>query len=205
MRRLAVEHLPERAGNKRQKRLMIFKTGTLFARQNLVTIFLFLLLPLSSASSPAKAHTFHTSLTRMDYNAEEKTVEITVQVFAHDLEKAIEKRAGKRINLEKSPDAAKFILDYLNDRFTLKNKSGETKKLSWIGKEQSADSVWIYVETESAEGIADASLENLLFFELHNDQVNLVTCRAAGEKLDFAFKPGDRTKKIIFSAKSDSK
>lgn len=178
---------------------MIFKREVLISMKSVIAKFLFLPLVFCLLNSLASAHTFHTSLTRMDYNTDEKTVEITIQVFAHDLETAIEKRAGKRVNLEKSPDSKKFILDYLNDKFALKNKSGETQKLSWIGKEQSADSIWIYVEAKAPEGLENASLENRLFFELHNDQVNLVTYRAAGKKRDFAFKPGDRTKKIILN------
>lgn len=128
----------------------------------------------------------------MDYNAEEKTVEITIQVFAHDIETILEKQAGKRLNLEKSDEAPKFVLDYLNSRFVLKNKTGETKKLKWVGKEQSADAVWLYVETEMPEGLSGATLENSLFFELANDQVNLVTCRFSGKKNDLAFKPNDK-------------
>jgi hypothetical protein len=180
---------------------MIFNLEVIFSLKNLIARFLFLPFAFCLLPSLAAAHTFHTSLTRMDYNADEKIVEITIQVFAHDLETAIEKRAGKRVNLEKSPDATKFILDYLNERFALKNKNGETQKLAWVGKEQSADSVWLYVEAKSPEGLENASLENRLFFELHKDQVNLVTCRDAGKKQDFAFKPGGGAKKITLSAK----
>ena len=180
---------------------MILKRELLFSMRNLIAILLLLPFAFYLLPSLAAAHTFHTSLTRMDYNAEEKTLEITIQVFAHDLETAIEKRVGKRVNLEKSPDATKFILDYLNDGFTLKNRNGEMQKLAWVGKEQSADSIWLYVEAKSPEGLENASLENRLFFELHKDQVNLVTCRIAGNKQDFAFKPGDGAKKIVLSAK----
>jgi hypothetical protein len=177
----------------------VFTTDKLFKLISpLVLTCAFLLL----LSLQARAHTFHASLTRMDYNAEEKSIEVTIQVFAHDLETAIEKRQGKRVNLEKSPVAAKLMLDYLNDRFVLKNKRGEIQKLSWVGKEQSADSVWLYLETKSAEGLENARLENSLFFELHNDQVNLVTCREAGKKQDFAFKPGDAAKNIDFKAET---
>lgn len=173
----------------------------LFSINSLVLLFLGLcILPLS-----VKAHTFHTSLTRIDYNAAEKTAEITIQVFAHDLESAIEKRAGKHVNLEKSADAPKLILDYLNERFVLKNTAGDTKKLVWIGKEQSADAVWLYVETAMPEGLAGATLANSLFFDLANDQVNLVTARFAGKKADAAFKPNDKPKTLIEEGSSDSK
>lgn len=158
-----------------------------------ILAFAFLLFP----SAAALAHTFHTSLTRIDYNAEEKTAEITIQVFAHDLENALENRAGKRVNLEKSPNAAKLILDYLSQRFVLKNSAGEVKKLNWVGKEQSADSVWLYVETGFPEGLTGATLENSLFFELANDQVNLVTSRFDGKKNDISFKPNDKPKTLF--------
>lgn len=180
---------------------MNFTNEVLFSMKNLVSTVL-LLLPFAFCLLPSlgAAHTFHTSLTRVDYNAAEKTVEITIQVFAHDLETAIEKRAGKKVNLEKSPDATKLILGYLNDKLALKNKNAEALKLAWVGKEQSADSVWLYVEAKSPESLEHGSLENRLFFELHKDQVNLVTCRAAGKKQDFAFKPGDRAKEIFLKS-----
>jgi hypothetical protein len=176
---------------------MIFKPTTLFSMRNLIAGFLFLPFAFCLLPSHGEAHTFHTSLTRIDYNSEEKTAEITIQVFAHDLEKAIEKRAGKRVNLEKSPDAIKLILAYLSDRFVLKNKTGETKKLTWVGKEQSADSVWLYVETQMPEGFSGAMLANSLFFELANDQVNLVTSRFDGRKTDLSFKPNDKPKSLL--------
>lgn len=147
--------------------------------------------------SPVQAHTFHTSLTRMDYNAEEKSVEITIQVFAHDLETALEKRAGKRVNLEKSKEAGQLILGFLGERFVLKNKSGEAKSLQFVGKEQSADAVWLYLEARMPEGLNGATLENTIFFDLANDQVNLVTCRFEGKKNDLAFKPNDKPKILI--------
>jgi hypothetical protein len=48
-----------------------------------------------SASPAASAHTFHTSLMRLEYNTKEQNVEISIQVFAHDLETILSKRAGK--------------------------------------------------------------------------------------------------------------
>jgi hypothetical protein len=161
----------------------------------------FLILPFAFCLLPSSvgAHTFHTSLARIDYNAETKTAEISIQVFAHDLETALERARGKRVNLEKTPDIEKIIVKYLGERFVLKNKNGEVKKLTFVGKEQSADAVWLYVETAMPESLENASLDNRLFFELHNDQVNLVTARGDGKKQDFVFKPGDARAQEIFA------
>ncbi|MDQ3798320.1 MAG: hypothetical protein M3384_02620 [Acidobacteriota bacterium] len=143
------------------------------------------------------AHRYHTSLTRMDYNEKEKLVEISVQLFTHDLVPALErKNGGKRIDLEKTPDVDKLILAYLNENFVFKNKNGEPQPLRWVGKEMEVDAVWIYVEISSPESPSGANLQNTILFESFPEQVNLVIIRFGGKKADLMFKVGDRFKEI---------
>ena len=144
----------------------------------------------------ADAHVYHTSLTRIDYNSKENSVEITIQTFTHDLEAAIEKRIGKRINLEKSSDAKQVLLDYLNERLVIKNKSGERKKLQMVGIEIQADAIFVYAETKMPEGLEAATLENRVLLEQFGDQVNLVTVRFNDAKQDLVFKAGDEAQTI---------
>ncbi|MGI8656042.1 MAG: DUF6702 family protein [Pyrinomonadaceae bacterium] len=154
-----------------------------------------------SVSPTASAHTFHTSLMRLEYNAKEQNVEISVQVFAHDLETVLSKRAGKRIRLDKSPDAASLTLAYLQDTFAIKNRDGQTKTLAWVGMESEADAVMLYVETKMPEGITGAQARDQIFFDLLEDQINLVNVRYDGKRNDLVFKPGDGFKSLIEAAK----
>ncbi len=144
----------------------------------------------------ASAHRFHTSLTRIDYNAEQKLFEISIQLFTHDLVPILEKKSGKRIDLEKTPDVDKLILEYLNENFVLTDKKGEKKNLKWIGKELDVDSVQIYLETSSNENLENYKLKNTIFFESFSEQTNLVVCRYNGKKADLMFKVGDKIKEI---------
>lgn len=144
----------------------------------------------------AFAHRYHTSLTRMDYNEKEKLVEISIQIFTHDLVPVLEQQAKKRVDLEKTPEVDKLILDYLNENFVLKNKNGETQALRWVGKELEVDSIWVYVEIPSAESLAGANLQNTLFFESFPEQTNLVIALFGGKKADLMFKVGDKFKEI---------
>lgn len=149
---------------------------------------------------PAKlsAHTYHTSLTRIDYNAEQKLYEITIQLFTHDLIPLLEKRTGKNVDFDKK-DSDSNILDYLSQNFILTDDIGKTKKLKWVGKEIDTDTIWIYVETSAAEGLEKYQLQNTIFFESFPEQTNLVICHYDGKKADLLFKAGDKTK--IISAK----
>lgn len=148
-------------------------------------------------------HVYHTSLTRINYKAQGKLVEISVQLFTHDLTPTLERRAKRQIDYEKTPDIDKIIFDYLNEKFILKDKSGAAKKLVWVGKEVEVDTVYVHLEAESSEDLENFSLQNTLFFESFPEQTNLVTIRSDAKKADLLFKVGDKYKEIIFSKPID--
>ncbi len=180
-----------------------FRISRLLLKQNFKfgsSLFTFYFLLFTSVSlylpSPVAAHRFHTTLTRIDYNAEEKLFEISIKIFTHDLAPLLERRSGKKIDLEKSADADKLILDYLNENFVLTDKKDEVKNLKWIGKEIDADSIQIYAETSANENPEGYKLKNTLFFEISDKQTNLVVCRYGGKNADLMFKVGDKFKEI---------
>lgn len=142
-------------------------------------------------------HRFHTSLTRIDYNRKENLFEISIRLFTHDLAPLLEKRAGKNLDLEKSPEVDKLIFDYLNENFILTDKKGAVKKLEWIGKEVGVDTVSVYVQTVSNEAPENFKLKNTVFFESFPEQTNLVVCRYDDKKADLLFKVGDKEKEIV--------
>ncbi|MBC7909179.1 MAG: hypothetical protein H7Y30_01680 [Pyrinomonadaceae bacterium] len=148
------------------------------------------------APSAAAPHTFHTSLMRVEYNRQEQLVEVSIQVFSHDLENILSRRSKKRIRLDKTPEAAKLALAYLNDAVNLKNRDGQLKTFSWVGMESQADAVWLYVETKMPEGLDGAQIRNRIFFDLLEDQVNLVHFKYDGKKADLSFKRGEDFKAI---------
>lgn len=163
-----------------------------------------LLLFLSAAAPPssAAAHTFHTSLMSIEYNNQEQLVEISLQVFSHDLENILTRRNGRKVRLDKTPNATALILAYLQDTVNLKNGAGETKSLVWVGMESKADRVWLYFETKMPEGLSGAQLRNRIFFDLLDDQINLVHLKDADKKSDLVFKPGDTFKPLFETAKN---
>lgn len=169
--------------------------------KKILTIFFSVIIIASQAAIifPLGLHTYHTSLTRIKYDEKEKLVEISVQLFTHDLTPTLERRAKKQIDYEKSTDIDKIIFDYLNEKFVLKDKNGSVKKLVWVGKEVEVDTVYVYVETASAEDLESHSLQNTLFFESFPEQTNLVTVRSGEKKADLLFKAGEMFKEIKFS------
>ncbi len=170
----------------------------------LKTLF-FIFLVFAFASSTIAAHTYHTSLTRIDYNEKEKLAEISIQMFPHDLVPTLEKRAKKNIDLEKTSDIDIIILKYLNENFVLKDKEGGIKNLVWVGKEIQADTIFVYVEIPLENDFEGFNLQNTLFFESFPEQTNLVIARFNQKKADLLYKAGDKFKEIKAANLSEEK
>lgn len=141
-------------------------------------------------------HTFHTTLTRMDYNAKDKLIEISIQFFTHDVVEVLEKQSKKSIDLEETPNVDALIFKYLESNFALKNKTGEVQKLKFVGKEIQAETTYLYLEISSEESFEGYILQNNIFFESFQKQVNLVVAKFGEKKADLYFKVGDKEKII---------
>ena len=148
------------------------------------------------ASPSALAHKFHESLAQLDYNEEARTVEMSFRLFSDDLEESLSRRAGRKIRLDKTQDADALTLAYLQNSFELKNRSGETKALRWVGMEIKVDVVWVYVEADMPEWADGVQLRNRIFFDLFDDQINRVNLISGRAKAFFVFKPGDQFQKF---------
>lgn len=139
----------------------------------------------------AAAHKYYTSLARAEYNEETKTVEFALRVFADDLELALTRRGGRKVYLDKTKDAADLTLAYLRETFEVVGRDGRRVELRWIGMETQGDVAWLYFEAPLPEGPAGATLRDRILLELFQTQVNIVSLKYGGGKLDLVFKRGD--------------
>lgn len=152
-------------------------------------------------SVSTSAHRYHTSLTRIDHKTENNSLEITIQLFTHDLEIAIEPFRRQNKTTAKADENDKIILEYLARNFILKNAREEVQELKWIGSETNVDTTYVYVEVFNVGSLDDWQLRNTIFFENFAEQTNLVIARFGNFKADLLFKSGDKFKKFELTKK----
>jgi len=154
------------------------------------------LLVIGLAFAPvAHAHRYHTSVTRLEYNEEERLVEITVQTFADDIEAALSKRGGESVRLDSTAKTNALLLDYFRNVVELRN--GDTGlELQWIGMELKGHSVWFYLQARMPKVLSRMTLSNRLLFDLFRDQVNIVNVFKGGKREGLVFKRGDAAKAL---------
>lgn len=142
------------------------------------------------APATAAAHKFHTSFTEAEYNAPERSLQITLRTFPDDLENILSRRARKAVRLDRKKEAEPLLVAYLQETFQLKNAKGETLKLAWVGMDAGVDSAWLYFEASLPEGTTGVQLRNQFMFDLYEDQINLVNVRQDKRRKALTFKNG---------------
>lgn len=144
-------------------------------------------------------HSFHVSLTEMEYNAEAKAVEVMICIFSDDLEQALAKHTGRRIILDRTEDAEQRVVAYLKTVFQLKDKS-KVIQMTWLGMEVGVKKSWLYFSFQT-DRLKGCQLRNTLLSELFHDQLNTVNFAEAGQRGSLIFKAGEDFKAIDLGKK----
>jgi hypothetical protein len=137
-------------------------------------------------------HAFHTSITRIDFNPKEKSLEVSIRVFTDDFEAALAKdNNGQKFVVTNNDKNDAAVEKYIRKHFALINDQKQKKSYQYIGKEQEADATWIYIEVPLKENLAGLTLQHDVLQEVFDDQVNLVNIKYNSSKKSYIFKKNE--------------
>ena len=135
----------------------------------------------------AKAHKFYVSVTVVEYIEEKQTVQIITKLFIDDIERLIRERYDEKITLaeKNEPEIIDYYVDrYLKEKLTI-NINNSPVILNFIGKEYEDDIMVCYLEIEEVSSLNEFEIENKVFFELFEDQQNIVRTKIKGKNKSF--------------------
>jgi hypothetical protein len=164
--------------------------------------FLTLLLPLNNAKPSKEAHPIYISLAIIDYNAEEKTLDITFKIFTDDLQDAI-RNFTERQDLyigykDELPEVDESIDTYLNEVVSLRVNGNDTQKMQYLGKEIELDVTWCYLRVHEVAEPTDIEAYCSLLTELFPTQSTLMHVNKADEKKSLLFNARKKNNSIQF-------
>lgn len=143
--------------------------------------FLFLaFLPLLSFTG---AHKFYVSATDIEYNEQQRSLQIISHVFTDDLENLLKARYNNELYLVKEgehPAADEFVEKYFKDKFSV-SIDGKNRSLKYIGKEYDKDQLLVYLEAEGVEPFKNISVKNAVLTDLFPDQKNIIKVENKGK------------------------
>lgn len=138
----------------------------------------------------ADAHAFHVSWAELDHNPETEVWELALRVTPEDLERALGRAGRKNIRLGRTPDIDERILAYLEKKLIVRGPEGQACVWRWVGKEVAVQEVWIYAELLCPSALTGGGIENRMFLELDEEQVNTLVLRENGNKTTLTFHRG---------------
>ena len=121
-------------------------------------------------------HPYYLSVTELKYNAGENSIEGSVKVFVHDLEKALKQLGHKQVDLihPKDRQATEAILrDYIKARLKMW-VNGSEKPFTLLGFEQENEHFWMHVMAENCPAPKKVTFENSILYDFLKEQINIV-------------------------------
>jgi hypothetical protein len=145
----------------------------------------------SNSAEASAPHPFYVSVTEIQQNAAEKTLEVSCKFFADDFEETLEKAYQTHLDIASGKDKAafdQFIPDYISRHFQLL-ADGKPVKLSYVGYEKEKEAAYAYFEVQNISSVKQLDAVNSLLHDFKNDQINIMHATVNGKrqstKLDY--------------------
>ena len=129
-------------------------------------------------------HPFYVSVTEINHNAADKTLEISCKMFTEDLEEILEKnnKTVLDITLEKDKSAFdRYIPDYVARNLVI-IVDGKPVKLSYVGFEREKESVYSYFQVDNVSSVKKMDINNSILYDFNENEINIMHVTVNGNR-----------------------
>jgi hypothetical protein len=129
-------------------------------------------------------HPFHVSVTEVNHNATDKTLEISCKLFTDDFEKVLAKNYNIKTDLIHPTNRAamdSLIKKYIQSHLSIK-VNGKPVSFSYLGFEHENEAVYSYVEVSNVVSAGKIEITNSLMYDLFDDQVGILHVTVNGSR-----------------------
>ena len=127
-------------------------------------------------------HKYYTSITEIEYNPSEASLQIITRIFLDDLEKALSESTGNRVVFS-SEDESKSNLNLLSE-YLIKNLSidinGKSVPVKFLGKRHENGQLFAYMEVQNIVNIQEIEVKNSVLMDAFEKQQNIIHTKLNG-------------------------
>ncbi len=145
-------------------------------------------------------HKYYVSVSNMKYNAEAKSLQMTTRFFIDDFEDILSAREEREISLGNSSelkDLKPVITGYLLNKLQIKTDD-VSQDIDFLGAEYEADQIILYIEIPVEQQPREIEMSFTAFFELFEDQKNLVHCKIGDKRKTLLMHSNKKTDSVKF-------
>jgi hypothetical protein len=138
----------------------------------------------NSPSVAACNHPIFMSVTEIEHNAKDKTLEISCKIFTDDFEKTLRQNYKSAIDLLKPKDKeamSKLVSDYVQKHLAL---TVDSKKvvLQFLGYEQQEEGIISYYQVNNIAVVKKIGISNNILYEYKKEQMSIIHVTVAGNR-----------------------
>jgi hypothetical protein len=141
---------------------------------------------ISGATNKVPGHPLYITVTEINHNAKDKTLELSCKIFTNDFEGALQKTFHVNLDLSdpKSKAASdKLVNDYIEMHLRLK-VDGKQVVLQFVGseKEKETEATWSYFQVSNVAGLKKIEITDDLLYESFPTEINLIHITVSGNR-----------------------
>ena len=135
-------------------------------------------------STEATNHPIYVSVTEIEHNAKDKTLEISCKIFTDDLEKTLRQTYKGYVDLLKPKDKNamdKLVSDYVQKHLLIK-VDDKTVALQFLGYEQEEEGIISYYQVNNIAAVKKLDIINNILFEYKKEQMSIIHTTVNGNR-----------------------
>jgi len=129
-------------------------------------------------------HPVYMSVTEIEHNAKDKTVEISCKIFTDDFEKTLRKSYKQKIDL--LDPAQKAAMNTIVNEYVQKHLKisvdGSLLKLNFLGYEHQEEGIISFLQADNIKNIKEIIITNNLLYEYKSEQISLIHITVNGNR-----------------------
>jgi len=134
--------------------------------------------------SQTSTHPFFVSVTEIEHNAKDKTLEVSCKIFTDDFEKTLRMAYNSHIDLlnTKEKEAMnKFVSDYVQQHLKI-SLEGKNVTMRFLGYEQIEEGIYSYYQVDNVSSVKNISVTNNILYEYKKEQLGLIHVTVNGSR-----------------------
>ena len=166
---------------------------TSFLIQTILSTFLLL-------QQPNQLHPFFVSVTEIEHNAKDKTLEVSCKIFTDDFDKTLRMHHAERIDLlspAQKGTMTKFVQGYIQQHLKI-SVNGRPMGLQFIGYEQQQEAIISYFEVPAVDNASKIQVTDNLLYEYSVQQIGIIHAIVNGERKSVRLNNPEQTASFNF-------
>lgn len=138
----------------------------------------------SSFRETGDNHPIYVSVTQIEHNAKDKTLEISCKIFTDDFEHVLRKTYNGTVDLLQPKDKNamnKLVTEYVQKHLVL-NVNGKAVSLQFIGYEQDEEGILSYYQVNNIASVKKVDIIDNILFEYKTEQMSIVHVIVNGKR-----------------------